>query len=300
MSAPDPNGWKRALRRYAALSEPTGEEQARLKARSHWPGRVLDALSPQLPDGALDRLRDRFRGESPPARRPRTRLAGVALALASAATVAAVLARPSTLDEPLDSVVIEDRTLTPDVALQYAGTGRATGSTTAPRIRWDAGTLAVDVTPGEGVDLRIETGEAEIAVIGTRFEVRRDVMGTMVAVRHGTVRVTCIGAPPNELTAGASATCLPTRAAGLLARAQALADEGAPSALVLVAVDRALTLAAPGDPVSGELVALRIATLTNAGRRHDALRAAEAYLASGAGPRRAEVEALAAALRARP
>lgn len=170
----------------------------------------------------------------------------------------------------------------------------------APHIHWEAGTLAIDVTPNRGIDLVVETDEGSVQVVGTAFAVTRDALGTHVSVDRGHVRVSCVAGTERALGAGDETTCLPLRAAAWLGRAQALLVAGQPTDDVLDAITHGLALAAPADPASGELVALRIRVLVDAGRYPEALAAAYAYLASGAATRRGEVEALAAELRGRP
>jgi hypothetical protein len=191
------------------------------------------------------------------------------------------------------------RALTELVRLDYQGAGTVDGTERTPHIRWEAGTLDVEVTPGAGVDLSVETDEALVHVVGTAFSVTRDAMGTKVAVTRGHVRVTCTGAASEQLVVGGQAECLPVRAAAWIGRVQALMAASRPVDEILSSVDRGISLAGPGDPATGELVAMRIRVLMDSSRYEDALAAAESYLASGATPRRAEVEALATELRSR-
>jgi len=182
-----------------------------------------------------------------------------------------------------------------DVSLSFSGNGEVAGTTRAPRIDWERGTLNVEVVPNKGVDLSVATREAQVRVIGTGFTVTRDALGTHVAVLHGKVAVTCTTGESGLFEAGASQTCLPTSPAALLGRARALEGRGAPATEVLATLDRALSAAASG-PVAEELQVRRIEALAAADRPGEALSAARAYLASAAELRRIEVLRMAATL----
>jgi hypothetical protein len=228
-------------------------------------------------------------------------LPAAALALAAALAAAVLLpGAPAPLSERLSAPAPTDRALTPHVALAYTGVGDVAGTERAPRIRWEAGTLDVDVTPRQGIDLSVETDEGTVRVIGTSFSVTRDAMGTTVAVSRGHVRVACGDTGERDLRAGDQLECPPVRAAGWIGRTQALMRAGRGADELLAAIDHGRALAAPDDPAAGELVAMRIRVLMESGRYEEALTAAEAYLASSAAPRRDEVAKLAEALRASP
>ena len=179
----------------------------------------------------------------------------------------------------------------PGVALRVDGTGEVGGTAQAPRIDWTGGALSVEVTPGQGIALTVVTREAVVRVIGTVFTVDRDALGTRVDVSRGKVEVTCSDGPVHALTAGRTATCLPTTAPGLLARANRLKKDGAPARRILEAVEAALPMAS--GPFRAELLALQAETLLASGRERQARAAADAYLESG-GPRRLEVLQIAA------
>jgi hypothetical protein len=180
------------------------------------------------------------------------------------------------------------------VELSFEGSGRVEGTSAAPRIRWDLGTLHVEVVPDRGIHLSVLTRDAEVRVIGTGFTVSRDALGTRVEVRHGKVAVECSGEPPTTLEAGAVHVCLPNTAGALIGRARALQASGAPGSEVLDTLDRGLALAGSQDAFRDELAASRVRVLLDLGRPDDALAAAQAYLADGKGIRRVDVERLAA------
>jgi hypothetical protein len=87
--------------------------------------------------------------------------------------------------------------------------------------------------------------------------VERSARGTDVSVRHGRVRVTCVGAEPALLDPGMAQNCPPVSAAALLARARADRGAGASLVSVLAQVDAALGRADAADPVADELHFLR-------------------------------------------
>lgn len=224
-------------------------------------------------------------------RRPRPNLrrpaivVGTVLALAAAAAFAL---RPGadTIERTLEAS--GDEPLSDEVRLVWAGQGHAAGTTRTPRLEWAQGHLDVDVTPGLGIDLRVTTDEAEVAVVGTRFTVDRDALGTRVSVEHGLVRVTCTSGAELTLPAGESGACKPIHAAPLLRRARAL--ETTDPAAALADVDAALADAARPPLLDDELLALRIGLLHRLERGDDVVRAALAY---GRGPRVDEVARLA-------
>lgn len=246
---------------------------------------------------AVDRLARAFSGRStrsrlallpdprgavalPLPRRPWPRLA-LALAAVAVAAVTAWSARPHPLQGRLEAAATVTEALTPEVAIQYSGTGAVSGTRDAPRIRWEVGTLRVEVEPG--VQLSVETDEGVAAVLGTAFTVERGALGTTVTVERGRVALSC-----GELVLGPGEahTCLPLRPAGLLARARALRAD---RALALDTVRRGLASSEPGDPARGELLALQVellaATDPNAARA-----AARTYLREGYQARRAKMQ----------
>ncbi len=215
------------------------------------------------------------------ARPTRTRV-GFALggAVALAAAVVALVLAPSRLDVALEGGRPQD--LGPLVVVTPDGRGAAVGTERAPRLTWESGRLDVSVLPGQGADVRIETPEARVRVVGTVFSVTRDRLGTAVAVDRGAVEVACIGEAPRRLIPGDMHTCLPTRPAGLLGRAQALLEAGDPDAAV-IAAERGLALVDAGA-TRRELELARLEALVRAGRAAEALDLAEALLATEAAP----------------
>lgn len=218
--------------------------------------------------------------------------------LAAAATAIFFVAhRPAPVDVALVSDVGFVTHNLPKASVTFRGDGRMDGDEQAPRIAWQRGILHVEVQPEQGVDLRVETREAVVRVVGTGFSVERDALGTVVEVRHGRVETRCADDDaPVMLEGGDSRTCLPTSAAGLLGRAQALREAGAPATDVLAALDAGLALAPAGDPAREELLGARLRVLAETGEVVPALDVARALLAETSGVRREEVLALATRL----
>lgn len=240
---------------------------------------------PAVPPGAVVRIRRRLTGEVPDAPgAPRHRLLAAAALLLGLGAVGAWRALPS-VDPPLTGLLQSDTdwgegSPRPGVQLSWLGAGEVEGPPEAPELRWDQGTLNVEVVPDQGIQLTVRTREARVRVVGTGFSVTRDGLGTRVHVRHGRVEVGCADAEPVVLSAGGEHACLPISAAGLLGRARALGAAGAPAADILATLDRGLALQATG-PVADELSVARIRALLDAGRRDEALGAADGYLAAG-------------------
>lgn len=279
----------RLLRRAAGLTEPRPGAVDRLQARQAFPARALRESAAEPAEGATDRLLARVEA---PRRRRRAWLLVPAVAGALATVALWPAPAPRHLQGRLDAEARVEAVITSSVQLGYVGHGELGGTTEAVRIFWEVGTLEVEVAPGAGVQLEVETSEGRVAVLGTRFSVTRGPLGTEVAVERGAVRVACGQEASQALVEPGRALCLPLRPAGMLGRARALQASGAPPEDVLAAIDRGLALAAPGSPALGELVALRLDVLVSTGRYAEARAAAEAYLRSGDLTRRDEVEAI--------
>lgn len=283
--------WRRHFSAFAEASRPQPEATGRLARRLAWP-RSLAQEAPREPaPGAMNRLAERLRAPRRRSRRPVIEVGAVLLIAAAALIFVHLPAGPTVLDEDLSAAVPMTEALTDEVRAEYTGSGRAQGTTAAPRLHWEVGTLALDVVPHRGIDLTVETDEATVSVVGTAFTVTRDALGTAVGVDRGEVAVRCIGEALVSLKAGNDILCTPKRATGMLTRAQRLLDLGAPPVEVLDAAEQGLRLASDGDPAVGELLALRIQILLELGRDDDARRDAQRYLAIG-GPRLAEVNAI--------
>jgi ferric-dicitrate binding protein FerR (iron transport regulator) len=226
---------------------------------------------------------------------------GPRLAALGAVALVAVGLWPSSDPVPDLALALEPtataKVAAPGVLLTPNGVGTVGGTERDVRIDWQSGELAVSVEHGAGIALTVHTREAEVRVVGTVFEVDRDVRGTRVRVTRGKVAVQCGGAGDSfEVVPGVEMTCMPLSGAGNLATARALAAEGAGADKVLAAIERGLGFCSEGDPVRDELLALQIETLASDGKRDEAIAAARAFLATGATLRRAEVARILEAL----
>jgi len=185
---------------------------------------------------------------------------------------------------------------TEDVRLSFHGTGSLSGTESAPRLAWESGSVEIAVTPDQQIDLRVQTREAEVRVLGTVFEVIRDARGTRVSVTEGKVSVDCQDGEDRVILAGERAECAPTTAAGLLGRARSFEAEGRHDQM-LVAAEAGLARAEPGSAVAAELMVARISSLVALGSRAEALAQTQRYLIQHpAGPRANELHRTAAAL----
>jgi ferric-dicitrate binding protein FerR (iron transport regulator) len=295
--------FKGLFARFRTTAEPDAEARLRERVlRSH--ARILlskSALAPlgDVPPASVTRVRRRLDAPRRPVvdgRRMRG-FAGLLALVALTALFAAVrLPAPDAtrLSARLEAHELREDTLTPAVGVSYQGSGDVSGTDRAPTIRWETGGLHVAVTPGAGVALSVETAEAVVRVVGTVFDVTRDALGTRVDVTRGHVVVACTRGAPQDLYPGDTTTCLPARPLGLLGRARALAEAGAPSNDVLATLTLGLSEAGPGDDAArDELTALEVAALARAGRRAEARRVADGLLAAGAGVRRGAVARIA-------
>lgn len=279
------------LRRAAA--EPTPPALVRVEARIRLTGGVLRAAAVEPSTVAVGRVL--ARAHRPRGARTRVPALGVAFLLPLGFAIYVMTPRFSARD--LAAPVPTSASLSPEVAVRYAGEGRVDGERKDLVIHWQIGTLETDVEPARGVHLAVVTDEARVVVHGTVFSVDRTALGTAATVTRGEVEVTCGVGAPVILRAGEHAWCLPMRASGELARARELRNRGAGSMVVLGVIERGANLPDASPAVLGELLALRIDVLVAAGDDVNALISAEQYLAAGYTPRRAEVESIAVTLR---
>lgn len=183
------------------------------------------------------------------------------------------------------------------VSLVWSGRGSLGGTRLSPTVDWDRGTVEVEVEPNQGIQLSVQTREATVKVVGTGFEVRRDVQGTAVLVRHGLVEVTCAdGGSSVLLGAGQQRLCAPTTAVGMLARARARQSAGSSPAELLPLVEQGLNATDRTEVVEGELNVMKVQLLQELDRKAEALQAAERYLQNPTAPRMVEMHRVAAAL----
>jgi hypothetical protein len=240
--------------------------------------------APRRPPGSVDRVRRRleFLDEELPAPRPQWPLqlalvaAGVAVGVGIGrwdttprAEAAAVMA----------SDIVTHEALRDGVMAHYTGEGSFRRDGDDLDVTWSDGTLELEVAPGAGLDVEVRTDEALVQVVGTVFEVRRDVTGTHVQVSRGRVEVRCTGASQQVLSAGEEASCLPTTVAGLVNRATALAEAGNWQA-VRATASLGLERVWPDNPLRDELLYRLAESAYQLGEHAAARDAAERYLES--------------------
>ncbi len=303
--------WMRELR--AGSRGNVMQETPSMLSRTHV---VEDAVAarllcqlPPIPHGAEARVRRAV--EASRARDAtwfgRVRRRAPAIGVITFAVAAAALfairppAPPALLSAQLDSssdvfATLEPR---PGVLLAFSGQGSVQGTVAEPSVKWERGTLHVEVVPNLGIHFAVATREAEVSVIGTGFTVNRDRMGTSVEVQHGRVEVTCENGAASLLNPGDRRECLPRTAMGLIGRADALQEEGASAREVLEVVELGLALAESGY-ARDELRVRRIRALVELGRNGDARRFAVEFLSDAAGDRTEEVRSMLAALPSPP
>jgi len=246
----------------------------------------------------LTRLRARIRAQRTPhagGLRPLL-LGGAALALAGLLVIIAIPATPEPIAATFDGLGTATATeVAPGVLVTADGIGDLSGTEQAPVLAWSAGTVALSVEPGAGLDVRVTTEEALVQVVGTVFQVERGPLGTQVGVTRGQVAVTCTDGSTHSLTADRHATCLPTSATGLLGRAQALRAGGSTAETILTTIDRGLS-AESTSAIFTELSALQVSVLAEGTDTTAAVAAAARHLANPAAGRRAEVARIGATL----
>ncbi len=220
---------------------------------------------------------------------------GGGLALAAAALVAIWGTRPEV--ERVQHLVVEAEVQAhdwgDDVDLEVLGAGMVTGTDHDLEVAWTTGTLRAEVTPNSGTTMSVRTDEALVQVVGTRFAVDRNALGSTVSVDRGKVEVTCDDGWTGTLGADQAHTCLPVTAAGLLGRADALIDDNNHSALGHT-LDEGIARAEPGNPALGELLVRRIQHRRDSGDIDGALADARRYTDADIKTRRAQVQRAAA------
>ena len=269
------------FRRFRRETDPSARAVARVKQRIGEP--VSDAAVsssvlrhlPGVAPGAEARVRARLAARQPVRSRRAWAYGGLALA-AAAAGLTVVVATPDPGLQPVQAQLQSTQQRvelapSPHVALAFQGAGELDGTRQSPRIAWESGTVHVDVTPDQGIQLVVATAEAEVQVVGTAFDVTRDALGTRVEVDHGMVRVTCHDGVATMLSALEQATCLPATAHGMLARVRALQSQGASPELLLTTATVAVERHPEPSLVHYELQLVRIEALTQLGRELEAV-----------------------------
>ncbi len=263
------------LRRFGDDTRPDDAAAARVRARA------LETADVRLHARAMAALR-----------RPWI-AAGAGVSLAAAGVLLTVFVAPPEAPPLQAELVAPDwETLSPseEVQMHFQGRGTLAGTEQAPEVAWESGTVRLAVEPERGIDLRVRTPEVLVRVLGTRFAVRRDALGSHVEVQRGLVSVTCTGGEELKLPPGRVHTCVPVTPAGLLARAQALDEDRVALDTVLKTLDRGLATA--DGPVAAELRFYRVSAFAGRGLFPEALAAAVALDGPQAGHRRSELAPL--------
>ena len=287
-----------AMAEVRLRTQPTDTAVGRVRSRlalQLTPATAELARLPTPSDAAVARVARRLR-QREAKRRPAVgwiAVGPVALAAAGLAMLATFEARPQPIDVALATAT--DLDLGPHVVATLAGTGHATGTDRDLEIQWESGRIELVVDPDQDVSLVVRTPEGTVEVTGTRFGVVRDGRGTGVEVSRGSVAVRCDQAEATAVTAGQSALCLPTTAAGWLARGRLLEADGDDDA-ALSAFDHGIGQVDPGSALGSELLSASVGPLLRT-RQHDlALERTEAALRSDPGPRADELHRVAARL----
>lgn len=248
----------------------------------------LPAPDPHAPDRIWQRFEEERSG--PAARTLSWPAFGVgSLALALAALAVVVIPEQIEREVGMHAAELTNLEWSDTLHLTFSGHGSATGSGRDIRVDWESGTVKAEVAPGSGTNLEIITEEAEIRVVGTVFDVRRDRMGVTTTVERGTVHVACGDGWEGEVHAAESHTCLPLRPALLMGRADALADQGASVQTQLETLDMGLSRADAGTAEYGGLLVRRMQLHADQGRSDAALADARRYLDAAQPSRRTDV-----------
>lgn len=170
-----------------------------------------------------------------------------------------------------------------DVALEFEGRGALEAKGKNHAITWREGRLKVSVTPKQDIQLDVHTPEATVSVVGTVFEVRRDLTGTTVSVERGKVAVRCgDGAPAPLVPEDGTRFCQTTSPAGLAALAKQRRADGDLDGALDVAAD-GLARADAHSYAAAELYWQQALAFEAQDSWADALRSSEALLATGQG-----------------
>lgn len=252
-----------------------------------------EALTPEPAE--RQRVRQRLQASLEEPRRAPWRLALAGL-VATAAGVGLFIWFQSNEDLQLNSPEAwAEAELSRGVDLHFQGRGLASGPTASPTIRWDEGEIALAVPPGQGLDLRVQTPEAEVLVVGTRFSVSRDARGTTVAVSEGRVSVTCVDGTARFLVPEQRLSC-PRSAAATLSLVRDLERAQASPAEILDLLQRALARPDADEVERDEIRYRMVSALEALGRAREAREVAEEALRAGTSPRAAALLATAARL----
>jgi ferric-dicitrate binding protein FerR (iron transport regulator) len=294
--APPPN-YAEWLARMRESTKPSARTIGRVRQRLDL---QLHSARPELSDvpgprpGAAERVKARLAPHMAPQTSPWSParwgtalplgLGSAAFAMAASLLIGDVV-HPETHSERFLAGSSASVQLSEYVRAEHEGEGRVLRDGEDISIDWELGRIELEVEPGQGATVRLQTPEGSVRVVGTRLVVERNALGTEISVEHGEVALRCEGSPEQTLRGGQSSECWPTTAAGLLGRARALEQDAAPPDSVLSTVEQGLLRETSGKgPLRAELLALRTQALLARGDQQEALRAAEEALASGPDP----------------
>ena len=204
------------------------------------------------------------------------------LVAAAAALWLALLPAPEPVPQQLDLVSSQwtSEQVHQDVQLQFEGRGQLDAVGKSHDIEWREGRLKVSVTPKQDIQLDVRTPEAVVSVVGTVFEVHRDLTGTTVSVERGQVAVRCGDAPAAPLVpSDGSAFCETTSPEGRAALARARRESGDLDGALAISA-KGLSVAAPGSYAAAELHWNRSLAFTAQEDWPAALSSAEALLST--------------------
>ncbi|MFT4975896.1 MAG: ferric-dicitrate binding protein FerR (iron transport regulator) [Myxococcota bacterium] len=203
-------------------------------------------------------------------------------ALAAAAALFLVL-QPAPAPQQLDLVSTEwtSEQVHQDVQLSFEGRGQLEATGRSHAITWREGRLKVSVRPKQDIQLDVHTPEATVSVVGTIFQVDRDLTGTTVSVERGHVAVRCGDGPTRSLLAGDDGIfCQTTSPTGLAALTRQQREAGdLDGALATSAAGLAATT--PDSYVAAELHWHRALIFTRQADWPAAQASAEALLTTG-------------------
>ncbi|MEM6931910.1 MAG: FecR domain-containing protein, partial [Myxococcota bacterium] len=154
----------------------------------------LEAM-PEPDPSAVDRLWVRFQTtQALEGRRRRQRwvAGGGVLAFAAAAVGLWLTAPELPREQDLSARVTPSaHEWSPWIHLEALGEGSIAGTSRDATVDWTSGTVRVSVEPNTDTSLSVVTKEAHVHVVGTKFDVHRDALGSTVSVEHGRVAVEC-------------------------------------------------------------------------------------------------------------
>lgn len=188
---------------------------------------------------------------------------------------------PQTQQIELVSAERINRQVHDDVALDFSGRGQLEATGKTHTISWQEGLLKVSVKPEQGILLDVTTPEASVSVVGTVFDVQRDLTGTTVSVERGKVAVRCGTDPALLLVAEDEPVfCRTNSPAGLATLTRQLLEEGDLDGALAISAE-GLSVAPQNSYATAELHWNRTLIYVQRSAWLEALSSAEALLATG-------------------